>query len=284
MPRALVAGGGFLGSALASLLQSEGWHVIVGTRSGTVNETPYPVIAFDLADVASIRAASIGECDLVIHCASSGRGGAEAYESVYAHGVQNLAEVFPSARLLFTSSTSVYAQNDGSWVTETSPAEPDRETSRILRHAEDFVLSRGDTVARVAGLYGPGRSVLLRKFLTREAVIEGDGGRFVNQIHRDDAAAALAYLGQRKVDGLFNVTDDVPSMQRDVYEWLAQHFGTPLPPPAPVDEGRKRGVTNKRVSNAKLRALGWFPRYPSFRDAVERDPALVAAIINPPAQ
>jgi hypothetical protein len=33
---------------------------------------------------------------------------------------------------------------------------------------------------------------------------------------------------------------------------------------------RKRGGSNKRVSNAKLRNLGWEPRYPTFAEAMER--------------
>ncbi len=51
--------------------------------------------------------------------------------------------------------------------------------------------------------------------------------------------------------------------------WLARHFERPLPPAAPPDFARKRGWTNKRVANARLRALGWAPRFPSFFDAVQ---------------
>ena len=67
--------------------------------------------------------------------------------------------------------------------------------------------------------------------------------------------------------------------QRDIYTWLAAHFSRPLPPTGPSDPNRKRGVTRKRVSNARLRALGWIPRYPSFRDAITGDPTLVAAAV-----
>jgi hypothetical protein len=48
-----------------------------------------------------------------------------------------------------------------------------------------------------------------------------------------------------------------------------------LPPSGPIDPNRKRGWTSKRVSNAKLRALGWVPQFPSFFEAVERQPELV---------
>ena len=65
-------------------------------------------------------------------------------------------------RFVFCSSTSVYGQTDGACVTEESPATPGRETGCILRETEDLVLQRTGTVARLAGIYGPGRSVLLR--------------------------------------------------------------------------------------------------------------------------
>jgi nucleoside-diphosphate-sugar epimerase len=235
-----------------------------------------------LTDEAALRALADGrEFEAVIHCASSGRGGADAYRSVYLGGARNLVATLAPRLLLFTSSTSVYAQNTGDWVTEESAAEPDRETGRILRETEESVLASGGCVARLAGIYGPGRSVLLKKFFSGEAVIEGDGGRWINQVHRDDIATALALLVARGERGIFNVSDDVPMSQREVYEWLAARFARPLPPSGPVDSHRKRGVTSKRVSNAKLRAFGWLPRYRSFREAVELDPGLLRALGEP---
>ena len=75
---------------------------------------------------------------------------------------------------IFTSSTSVYPQTDGSEVTEDSPADPDRETAQILRETEELILSKEGTVLRLAGLYGPRRSVHLERFLQGTATIEED--------------------------------------------------------------------------------------------------------------
>ena len=283
MPRIVIAGCGFVGLAAARVFHSAGWEVLGLTHSQESAEAlrgeAFPVAACDISDADAVRgiAAQFGEkAGAVIHCASSGRGGAEAYRSVYLEGARNLLEAFASARLLFTSSTSVYAQTDGALVNENSPAEPPRETGRLLRETESLVLARGGSVARLAGIYGPGRSVLLRKFFTGEAVIEGDGGRIVNQVHRDDIASALRVLVEKNATGIFNIADDAPMPQREIYAWLAQRFASPLPPTGPIDPNRKRGWTSKRVSNAKLRALGWQPAFASFFDAVERQPPLVA--------
>lgn len=269
-----------MGLATARLFVQRGWEVIGCTHSeesvAKLAGEAFRVVACDISDRASVEArAALGPFDAVVHCASSGRGGAEEYRRVYLEGSRNLSAVFASAPLLFTSSTSVYAQTDGEWVTEESPAEPSRETGRLLRETEDLVLAQNGIVARLAGIYGPGRSVLLRKFFEGTAVIEGDGGKWINQVHRDDIAVALTRLAHFRISGIFNVIDNEPLTQLELYSWLARRFDRSLPPSGPIDTNRKRGWTNKRVSNARLRTLGWAPRYPSFFEAVASDPGLV---------
>jgi len=75
--------------------------------------------------------------------------------------------------------------------------------------------------------------------------------------------------------GVYNVTDDTPVTQKELYGWIADFLQRPLPPEGTASEYRKRGITSKRISNAKLRLLGWTPRYPSYREAL---PELVAAL------
>jgi nucleoside-diphosphate-sugar epimerase len=244
-------------------------------ESAAQAEEPFPVIACDITDRAALAALAAKHVGTVIHCASSGRGGTEVYRHVYLEGARNLAEVLKPRQLVFTSSTSVYSQIGGEWVTEESPAEPLRETGLILRETEEVVLAHHGTVTRLAGIYGPGRSVLLRKFFAGEAVIEGDGGRWINQAHRDDISAGLFTMVEQNARGIFNMTDNQPLQQGALCEWLAERFARPLPSSGPLQPNRKRGWTNKRVSNAKLRALGWEPRYPSFFDAVANDPHLL---------
>jgi nucleoside-diphosphate-sugar epimerase len=135
--------------------------------------------------------------------------------------------------------------------------------------AEKLTLAAGGVVARLAGIYGPNRSVILKKFLSGEAVIEEDGRRFLNQIHRDDAARAIFHLVTTRTTGVFNVSDSKPLSQLECYEALSRIFNRPLPPSGPRDMNRKRGWTHKRVSNAKLRDSGWEPEFLSFLDAAE---------------
>jgi len=144
------------------------------------------------------------------------------------------------------------------------------------------VVARGGIVARLAGIYGPGRSFVLKNLLESKSAIEGyeGSGRAINQIHREDAAAALKHLIENKCRGTFNVVDDAPCTQRECFEWLAPLFSLPLPPEAPPNPDRKRGNTHKFVSNAKLKATSWTALYPSYRDAVHHDPLLVSSILD----
>ncbi len=284
----LIAGVGYVGQALGESLTAKGHEVVGLTHSAESQQrlqssVAFPVIQADLTHLASLAKVLTSlrrDFDQVVHCASSGRGGPEKYESVYLNGCRNLIACLPQARLLFTSSTSVYAQTDGSWVDESSAAEPTRETSKILRQTESLVLDHHGIVARLAGIYGPGRSYILRKLFEGTATIEGDGGRYVNQVHRHDIVESLSLLLETdSPKGVcVNVSDSNPQTQRVLYQWLANHFKLELPPSAPRDLNRKRGWTHKRVSNARLRSLGWAPRYASFQEAVLNDASLVPSI------
>jgi nucleoside-diphosphate-sugar epimerase len=275
MPRVLIAGCGYLGQAVAELVFADGWEVDGLTMSSDsarqLATKPYPVRAVDISQADQVRAEE-GDFDAVVHCASTRGGNTDSYRSVYFDGARNLLERFGNSRILFTSSTSVYAQESGERVTEKSSAEPKHENGRILREAEDLILANRGTVIRLGGIYGPGRSALLRKYLSGDAILDSENDRFVNQIHRDDAAAAIQLLIKRRESGgeIYNMVDDHPILQSECYRWLATTLNRPVPAIGKSTSKRKRGDSNKRVSNAKLRAIGWMPRFPNFAEGMGR--------------
>jgi nucleoside-diphosphate-sugar epimerase len=278
MPRILIAGCGYVGQATADLFHAAGWTVEGWTRSAEsaakLSTKPYPVHAIDIGDHAQIsaRAMAAAGFEAVIHCASSGGGGVDAYRQIYLNGARNLLDRFAGSKMLFTSSTSVYAQRDGSWVTEESETKPARETGGILLETEQLVLAHSGIVARLAGIYGPGRSALLSKFLAGTAIIDQENDRFINQVHRDDIASALFLLLDRasSPSEIYNAVDDQPILQSECYRWLAEKLNRPLPLIRKREGQRKRGDNNKRVTNAKLRRFGWIPRYPTFAAGMEK--------------
>jgi nucleoside-diphosphate-sugar epimerase len=275
MPRILIAGCGYVGQATADLFHAAGWDVEGWTASeesaAALSAKPYPICPVDVSNCDEV-AERPEIFDAVIHCASTRGGGIESYRQIYLNGTRNLLDRFAEAKLLLTSSTSVYAQRDGSWVTEESETKPVRETGQVLLETEKLVLERRGTVARLAGIYGPGRSALLSKFLAGTATIDPENDRFVNQAHRDDIASAIFFLLTRETQQtqIYNVVDDQPMLQSECYRWLAQRLDRPLPLIGKSTGQRKRGNSNKRVSNAKLRSLGWNLQYRTFVDGMEK--------------
>ena len=229
--KVLVAGCGFVGERAADLLHAAGHEVIGLTHSPESAARlalvkPWRTESCDISNLPSVcsLAARLDarSIDAVIHCASSSRGGAEMYQAVYVDGMRHLTTAFPKAFALYTSSTSVYPQINGETVEETSFADPDRDTGRLLRAAENIALGAKGAVARLAGIYGPGRSFVLKNLLEGKAAIEGNQGqgRMLNQIHADDAAAALAHLVTQRLGGIYNIVDDSQMTQRQCLERL----------------------------------------------------------------
>src|SRR4030095_14292846 len=128
----------------------------------------------------------------------------------------------PPGKYIFTSSTSVYGQNDGGVVTEKRPAEPASATSRILVEAENLLRQAHQQssfpaiIARLSGIYGPGRGYLFQQFLRGEAKIVGEGARYLNMIHLDDVIGGLiAVLEKGRAGEVYNVTDDLSVTELD---------------------------------------------------------------------
>jgi nucleoside-diphosphate-sugar epimerase len=276
--RVLIVGCGYVGLPLGMELVRLG-HEVFGLRRSAPEESKITGIIPLQADVTN--AASLAKLprdfDWVVNCAASGGGSVEDYQSLYLEGNRNLISwlaATPPKRLVYTSSTSVYGQNDGSIVTEESPAQPDAATAKILVQAEELLLDAARTgfpavVLRVAGIYGPGRGHAFKQFLNGEARIEGAGSRHFNMIHRDDLISVIiAALERGRPGEIYNAIDDEPVTQWKFFEWLAAELKRPPPPKVAADEEvwRKRGVTNKRASNAKLHAeLDCKFKYPDFR-------------------
>jgi len=221
-----------------------------------------------------------GAFEWVINTVSSTRGGTEEYRQVYLQGTRNLIAWLtpaPPRKFLYTSSTSVYGQTDGSLVDESSPAIPASATSQVLLETEQVLLRAAETgfasiILRVAGIYGLGRGYWFQKFVRGEATIAGEGERILNMIHREDLVGVIvAALQDGRPGEIYNAVDDEPVAQIDFFRWLSEALGKPMPPfSAQAEEmSRKRGLTNKRISNRKLkREIGYNFRYPTFREGL----------------
>jgi nucleoside-diphosphate-sugar epimerase len=285
--KCLIVGCGYVGLSLGAELVRQG-HEVFGLRRSKSAENELKAagihpLAGDVAKPETL-AKLPRKFDWVVNCVAAS-GDVENYRQIYLEGNRNLVSWLadsPPNKFIYTSSTSVYGQNDGSVVTEKSPVKPVADTAKVLVEAEKFLLdatdgSRGRSphqnfpavILRVAGIYGPERGHWFRQFLKNEARIEGDGSRFLNMIHRDDLIGVIiAALRGAKPGEIYNAADNEPVSQLKFFEWLAAELKRPMPPKvaANPEVWRERGVTNKRVSNAKLRAeLKYKFKFPNFR-------------------
>jgi len=279
--RVLIIGCGYVGLPLGAELVQQS-HEVFGLRRTARAEAELKAAGVKplVGDVTRPEqlAELPGAYDWVVNCVSSSRGGLQDYQEIYWQGTRNLVEwlmAAPPKKFVYTGSTSVYGQNDGSLVDEASPTEPATETGRVLVETERTLLEAvrrrnfPAVMLRVAGIYGPERGHWFQQYLKGAATMEGKGERILNMIHRDDVVGAIiAALRSGRPGEVYNAVDDEPVAQLSFFRWLSETLGKGLPPFVPEDaEGlRKRGITNKRISNRRLKLeLGYQFKHPTFR-------------------
>ena len=184
------------------------------------------------------------------------------------------------ARVVYLSTVGVYGDAGGGWVDEESPtaAITPRARARVAAEAAWRAFGREAGVAvdilRLGGIYGPGRSAFdrLREGTARRVV---KPGQVFNRIHVDDIAAAVETVAAAARPGaVYNVVDGAPSEPEEVIVYAAGLIGVAPPPEEPFETAGLTGMAatfyeeNRRVRNDRLRALGWTPRYPSYREGL----------------
>jgi nucleoside-diphosphate-sugar epimerase len=280
--RVLIIGAGYVGLPLGAELARRG-HDIFGLRRDPSAAPALQAAGIKplCADITKPYELAKLQCDFdwIVNCVASGGGSAEDYRRLYLEGMRNIVDWIGDAggpRLVYTSSTSVYGQNDGSIVDEQSATEPPTETGRVLLETERALLDATEKrnftaiILRLSGIYGPDRGHWFRQFLFGDAKLEGKGARFLNMIHRDDVIGCIIAALERGTGGeIYNSTDDEPVSQFDLFSWLAATLGKLMPEAVAenAESTRKRGITNKRISNRKLKSkLGYSFKYPTFRE------------------
>ena len=265
-PDVLLVGCGQLGADVGLRLAARGHTVLAIRRRAELVPPPLLGLSADLtAEVPVLPELRLQH--LVVALTARPRS-EEAYRATYVDGMRRALDALDAAgqvpgRAVLVSSTSVYgAQPDGAIVDEDTPAHPSDGPGRMLLEAEHLFSARipHGTVLRLSGLYGgpPGR--LHAQVLAGEIT---EPNRWTNRIHRDDAAAAVVHLLTLAQDPgpLYLGTDDEPALFGDVAAHLAHSLGAPAPPATDLAL-----ATGKRLSNARLRATGWAPTYPSYRE------------------
>lgn len=269
MAKILIVGCGAIGSELAGVLSAQG-HDVAGLKRKPPLSAPGSVryVAADISSPADLADLD-GDFTQAFFIVSPDGRTEQSYRAVYETGLNNLLARLPDTNWIMVSSTSVYGQSQGEWVDEDSVAESGNVTSRLIRQAEQrlIALSLANIVVRFSGIYGQGREYLLRQAMQAPA-IQQTPPYFTNRIHQRDCVGVLAFLLEQSLAGkalaqCYLASDDDPAPMWDVMTWLAERLH--CPPPVVRTVGPDAGM-NKRCNNAKLKALGYRFRYPSYKD------------------
>ncbi|NOT69115.1 MAG: NAD-dependent epimerase/dehydratase family protein [Methylophilaceae bacterium] len=266
----LIAGCGDLGCALAALLLNTGHKVSALRRSDSALPHGAQSLRGDVTQPATLQNLAALKPDILVYCASASAQTDDSYRAIYVDGLRNvLAELNNSHNLrhvFFVSSTRVYGQPSDELLNENCPAQAaDFGGERLLQaeHLLKNLLCPG-TALRLSGIYGPGRERMLK--LARQPQSWPQKNTWSNRIHRDDAAAFIAFLIERvinmsAVNDCYIVTDNQPATQYEVLLWLAAQLAidTNAVTVPPITGG-------KRLSNAKMRACGFELRYKNFKE------------------
>ncbi|QXH37585.1 SDR family oxidoreductase [Pseudomonas muyukensis] len=270
---ALIVGCGDVGGRLARQLLARGWQV-AGLRRA-VGELPEGVrpIAADLSDRRQPATWPEHGPDYLVYCVAASQHDEAGYRAAYVEGLRHVlgwlaANGQRPRRLLFVSSSSVYAQQDGEWIDETAATAPEGYSGKVMLEAERLALDSGipASIVRLTGIYGPGREWLLSQVRQGYRVAEAPP-LYGNRIHAEDAASLLAHLLQADARGValddcYIGVDDDPAPLAEVVGWLRGYLGVTQW----SEEQRVRRTGSKRCSNARARALGWAPVYPSYKE------------------
>lgn len=272
--RIAIIGCGYVGRAIARQWTKGGHQVSVTTT------TPEKVA--QLADLAhqvkvlkgdqpeALQELCEGQDVILLAVGSKGRT-EENYRLAYLKTTQNLVQVLAHndtvKQVIYTSSYAIVGNHDGAWVDETTLDKPPHVFAEILLETEQVLQAiatdlRRVCILRLGGIYGPGREI--KKIFQRAMgqVRPGNGSEYGNWIHLEDIVAALEFAQAKQLDGLFNLVGDEPLPRRELLARLAAKYD--LPPVIWDPSQPSERPMNVRVSNRKLKDLGFVCRHPTI--------------------
>jgi nucleoside-diphosphate-sugar epimerase len=270
--RILIAGCGYVGTALVERLVKDGHSVWALRRDGIVLPKGAESVQADVCKPETLSMLPTG-IDAVVYAVSAGGYDEAHYRRAYVDGPRNMLNALKGnsprlQRFVFVSSTGVYAQDNGNWVDEESSAEQRHFSGATLLEGERVVVGGPfrATVVRLAGIYGPGRTRLIDSVRNGTATIPA-APSYINLIHRDDCAGILHHvLTMNKPAPLYLGVDNEPVDRRELIAWFAKQLGVPTPPIDTNAPSARSLRGNKRCRNARVRGTGYQFIYPTYRE------------------
>lgn len=274
--RLFVFGLGYVATTLAARLREEGWAIAGTTRSEDRRRllAEMGIEAFVFDRTHPLDPAVLGRATHILASAPPEDGGDPA---LGAHAA-DIAKLDALEWLGYLSTTAVYGDTGGDWVSETAWLKPgsDRARRRVEAERGWQDLRRSFFVPvhvfRLPGIYGPGRSAIddLRAGQARRI---DKPGQVFSRIHVEDIATTLvASMNRPNPGGIYNVADDLPAPAHEVVAYAAELLGVEPPPLVPIENAGLSAMSAsfyqecRRVRNERIkRHLGVTLAYPDYR-------------------
>lgn len=285
MSRVLLVGCGETGRRVAKLEQEAGNQVLALVRTISSVEKLHaleiPTLQMDLDQTADWK--DEWNDDWVYYFVPPSSEGLIVNDSRLERFLKNCSPAKKPSKILLCSTTGIYGNCDGRWITEDTPPNPQTLRAKRRFSEESFFWSKSQQLdfaailLRVAAIYHHNR-LPLEKIRQRQPVLPLDMAPWSNRIHQDDLAQ-ICFLAMRhgKRNTIYNVSDGVPLRMTDYFFQIADHFRIPRPPELPLSKARlywsaelrSYWEESKRLDNRRL--LTDLPiqlRYPNLQSAL----------------
>jgi len=275
-----LVGCGYVGRRVARELQADGRMVTALTRSEKsfilLRAQGLQAVNGDLDHPASLAVLPV-QGALIYYFAPPPSTGTT--DPRMQHFLNAITETTRPARIVLISTSGVYGDCQGEWVTEDRPPRPDGDRARRRLDAEQQLRAWGEAhavpvvILRVPGIYGPGR-LPVQRLRAGEPVLREQESPWSNRVHIEDLVRACLAAGERgRPNAVYNISDGHPTTMTDYFNRVADALGLERPPQITLAQARAELseamqsylAESKRLDNRRMRAeLGVEPRYPDL--------------------
>jgi len=272
----LILGSGFSGSFFAKTIRKFGFTALTSSRSKKKDPNSF---VFNSESGTVPNKKIFDGVTHILSCIPPDKNGNDPV----LESLQSKLENLPLEWVGYLSTTGVYGNTKGDWVSETDHPKPLQNRSHKRLNCEKEWIESGLPVQifRLPGIYGPGRSTF-EAIKNKKIRVISKKNQVFSRIHVADIANAIIYLLQNKNSLKFyqiiNIADDEPCSQLEVIQYCYDLLGLKMPKPILFEDAKKElspiaqsfWMENRRVSNQLLcETLGYKLIYKNYKTGLK---------------